>query len=285
MKKTNFTFLKGLAVSAMMAFGIANVSAQGLSCQDLVNVSLTDACGAVLTPATFYAGTAPGGATVTIKDGTNTLTTAQGFSANGTASVTLLNPTGAASVVGKTYTFEIAVGANKCWGTVKFEDKLGPLFPNCPANAAALGGSAATAFPLTCVDVVPNVLTANDCSSVVSNTFSDVTTGSLCAGTLAIARTWTAVDFYGNSSTCTVFYKIAKPDGTITIPANVTISACNPVASAYGPSVTGFASYKGGSIDGGGTTSTACQLSATWTDKVAPYACGIKIVQIGRAHV
>ena len=279
MKKTNFTFLKGLAVSAMMALGIANVSAQGLSCQDLVNVSLTDNCGAVLTPATFYAGTAPGGATVTIKDGTNTLTTAQGFSANGTASVTLLNPTGAASVVGKTYTFEIAVGANKCWGTVKFEDKLGPVFP-CPvASAPGAGGSAATAITLTCVEAVPNVLTPTDCSSVVSNTFSDVTTGSLCLGTLAIARTWTAVDFYGNSSTCTVFYKINKPSGVVTIPTNRDFSACSPVASAYGPDVAGWPGFAGGTINNGSTTSTACQLSATWTDKVAPYTCGIKIVR------
>ena len=273
MKKTNFTFLKGLAISAMMAFGIANVSAQaptsGLSCQDLVNVSLDATCGVVLTPATFYAGTAPAGATITIKNGVNIL-------AGPLTTITVPN---ASPWIGQTYTFEIAVGTNKCWGSVKFEDKLGPIFTLCPANVTVAGGSAATAFSLTCVDNVPNSLGATDCSAIVSNTFSDVTTGSLCAGTLTIARTFTAVDFYGNSSTCTVFYKIAKPDGTITIPANVTISACNPVASAYGPSVTGFASYKGGSIDGGGTTSTACQLSATWTDKVAPYACGIKIVR------
>jgi Secretion system C-terminal sorting domain/Dockerin type I domain len=269
MKKTNFTFLKGLAVSAMMALGIANVSAQGLSCQDHVNVSLDASCGVSLTAATFYAGTAPGGALVTIKDGTNTI-------AGPLATVAVAD---AKQWVGKTYTFEVAVGTNKCWGTVKFEDKLGPVFTACPANAAAPGGSAATAFPLTCTDAVPNVLAAIDCSAIVTNTSSDVTTGSLCAGTLVIARTWTAVDFYGNSSTCTVFYKVAKPDGVITIPAATSFSACAPKAADYGPAVAGWPSYKGGSITGTSTTSAQCQLGSTWTDKVAPSACGLKIIR------
>ena len=190
MKKTNFTFLKGLAVSAMMAVGIANVSAQGLGCQDFVNVSLDGTCGVILTPATFGAGTT--GTVVTIKDGTNVI-------AGPAATLTVPN---ASAWIGKTYTFEVAAsaapGANKCWGSVKFEDKLGPVFV-CPA-ATAPGGSAATALTLTCANSAITAPTATDCSAIVSNTFSDVTAGSLCAGTATLVRTYTAVDFYHNSN-------------------------------------------------------------------------------------
>ena len=81
-------FLKGLVPLAFVAFGITNASAQNsLGCQDHVNVSLTDACAATLTPTTFGAGTT--GTIVTIKDGTNVLTAAQGFSGNGTGTVTI----------------------------------------------------------------------------------------------------------------------------------------------------------------------------------------------------
>ena len=130
--------------------------------------------------------------------------------------------------------------------------------------------------------------TVTDCAGTPTVTFSDVTAGSLCLGTATLVRTYTAVDFYGNTSTCKVWYSIAKPEGLVTIPANVTISACSPVATiaaagtTYGPAVTGWPGFgtPSTSLTGAaGTTGAACQLSATFTDKVAPYACGIKIVR------
>ncbi len=269
MKKTNFTLLKGLAVSALMSFGFANANAQ-LSCQDHVNVSLGASCAITVDAATFSAGTPAAGALVTIKNGTTIL-------AGPLATITIAN---ASAWVGNTYTFEVSAGGNKCWGTVKFEDKLGPVW-TCPA-AAALGGSPATAIEVACNAAVPTGGPAvSDCSAFTSNTYSDVTAGSVCAvGGMTVARTWTAVDKYGNTSTCTVYYKVVRPAGTlVTYPAAYSASACAPVASNYGPDVAGWPSYNGGSLIATQTTSAACQFSATTTDKVAPTACGIKIVR------
>jgi Secretion system C-terminal sorting domain/Dockerin type I domain len=269
MKKTNFTLLKGLAASALMAFGLANANAQ-LSCQDHVNVSLSSSCAVTVDAATFSAGTPAAGALVTIKNGTATL-------AGPLASITVSN---ASAWVGNTYTFEVSAGGNKCWGTVKFEDKLGPVF-TCPAPAAP-GGSPATAIEVACNAAVPTAGPAvADCSAITSNTYSDVTAGSVCAaGGMTVARTWTAVDKYGNTSACTVYYKVVRPAGTlVTYPAVYNASACSPLASAYGPDVAGWPSYNGGSLVSTQATSAACQFSATTTDKVAPTACGIKIVR------
>jgi Secretion system C-terminal sorting domain/Dockerin type I domain len=264
MKKTNFTFLKGLAMSALMAVG-ASATAQNLACQDLVNVSLDATCAVTLTPATFSAaGTTPApGAVLTIKDGTNVL-------AGPSATITVAD---ARAWVGKTYTFEVAAsaapGANKCWGNVKFEDKLGPVF-TCPTAPVTLNC-------LTAPSTVTPAVT--DCSAIVSNTFSDVTSGSLCAGTLSIVRTWTATDKWGNSSTCSVTYNVTKPVPTdVKYPCNYTASACNPSTANYGPAVTGWPGFGGVSL-GIAANGAACQLSATYTDKVSNVACGFKIVR------
>ncbi len=294
MKKTNFTFLKGLAMSALMSFGVAEANAQ-LNCQNAVNVSLTASpgCSATLIPATFAAG-ATSATIVTIKNGTQVLTAAQGFAANGTGSVTV---TGNA---GKTYTFELSDAAgNKCWGSVKFEDKLGPVCPAVlvPVTPLVLSGAGTMASPAvvacsTPLDAAPFTTAPafTDCSGIASTSYSDVVSGSLCSATgIVIERTWTAVDGNGMSSTCKVWYSKQRvpafPTAPVaTLPANVTVAACSPSAvvgsASHAPAVVGgWPAYQGGALSNNSATSTSCQLSATWTDKVAATACGVTIAR------
>ena len=106
---------------------LANLSAQVFTCQNSTNVPLNATCSSILTPSTFGASSTD--ATVTIKDGLNILTLAQGFTNNGTASVTVSQlPT--YQSVGKTYTCELTQTVApfaKCFGIVKFEDKIAPI--------------------------------------------------------------------------------------------------------------------------------------------------------------
>ncbi|MFZ4543052.1 MAG: hypothetical protein ACOYOA_03310, partial [Saprospiraceae bacterium] len=118
MKKTNFTFLKGIALSVFMVLGFASANAQGaLACQDHINASLDAACQVNLATVVSQAN----GASIVIKDGNVVIAPIAGVS-YGTPNVT----------INKIYTYEIVSGLNKCWGTIKFEDKLVPVI-NCPA--------------------------------------------------------------------------------------------------------------------------------------------------------
>ena len=125
--KSHFPFRKALLSFLMLTFCLANVSAQVFTCQSSTNVPLNATCSSILTASTF--GASSNDATVTVKDGLNILTSAQGFTDNGTASVTVAQlPT--YQNVGKTYTVELmqtVAPFAKCVGTVKFEDKTAPI--------------------------------------------------------------------------------------------------------------------------------------------------------------
>jgi hypothetical protein len=287
MKKTNFTFLKGLAMSALMSFSVAEANAQ-LNCAGQVNVSLDNACMVNLLPATFAAG-ATSGTLITIKNGTTILA--------GPAATIAINAT---AWIGKTYTFELAEPApstNKCWGSVKFEDKLGPACPAVLVSPAPAVGAGTLASPYvvacsTSLEAAPyNVAPAfTDCSGIASTSYSDVVSGSLCSATgIVIERTWTAVDGNGMSTTCKVWYSKQRVPAfpavpVITYPANVTVTACGPSAVVGSPThapgtVGGWPAYQGGALSANSNASTSCQLSATWTDKVAATACGVTIAR------
>ncbi len=291
MKKTNFTFLKGLAMSALMSFGVAEANAQ-LNCQNHVNVSLDAACAVNLSTATFAAGTTSA-THYTIKNGTIVL-------ASSNSAIGSPVPANVSAWVGKTYTFELSdATGNKCWGTVKFEDKLGPVCPAVkvvvPADVTVGNGTQATPYVVACstsLDAAPfNVAPAfTDCSGIATTSHSDVVSGSLCSATgIVIERTWTAVDGNGMSSTCKVWYSKQRVPAfpavpEITYPANTTVAACSPSAvvgsASHAPSlVGGFPAYKSGSLSANSNASTSCQLSATWTDKVAATACGVTIAR------
>ena len=125
--KSHFPFRKALLSFLMLTLCLANVSAQVFTCQTSTNVPLNATCSSILTPSTF--GASSNDATVTVKDGLNILTSAQGFTDNGTASVSV-SQLPSYQNVGKTYTFELMqtlAPFTKCVGTVKFEDKIAPI--------------------------------------------------------------------------------------------------------------------------------------------------------------
>ena len=125
--KSHFPFRKALLSFLMLTLCLANVSAQVFTCQTSTNVPLNATCSSILTPSTF--GASSNDATVTVKDGLNILTSAQGFTDNGTVSVTVAQLPSYQNV-GKIYTVELTqtlAPFTKCVGTVKFEDKIAPI--------------------------------------------------------------------------------------------------------------------------------------------------------------
>jgi hypothetical protein len=289
MKKTNFTFLKGFAVSALMALGFANANAQGLACQDHVNASLDATCKVDLTGLV----TAAGAASIVVKDGNSMLTQSGANTYNIATSLI---------VIGKQYTYELVSGTNKCWGTIKFEDKLAPAI-TCPAaTTVACDGdykfspsereivnSGATGTQILAADLAATGLpTVTECSAYKLY-YSDAKSLVCGAGTVGtVTRTFRATDAYGNTVTCTQILTIVgmglNNAPLINAPADVTVTICKSAIDLanYTPErmkAAGGAIAAAAYPAGVGGAANDCMISATYTDKVTDDACGKKIVR------
>ena len=231
MKKTNFTFLKGLAMAALMVLGLANANAQGLACQDHINASINDACSVSL--ATVV--TASSGSTITVI-GENNVPVAGPIFTMGTN-----------LKVNKIYTYEISNGTNKCWGTIKFEDKLAPTM-TCPdpttvscsgdykfsTSEVLIGETNATTgvFGLNAAGLLLTTGTPSaikECSSYKMYYSDAKTLGCTATSVGTVTRTFRITDQYGNTFACTQLLTIVggnNVNSTFTLPANVTYTAC-----------------------------------------------------------
>ena len=101
--------------------------------------------------------------------------------------------------LGKTLNYEVLsrCDGNKCWGTIKIEDKIGPVFNSCHDITIQCYEVAGFMAETTTFTNKPS--TSDNCeeSTLTKTDISHVTN---CGGT--ITRTWVATDASGNSSTC-----------------------------------------------------------------------------------
>ena len=224
-----------------------------------------------------------------------------------------------------------APNANKCWGTVKFEDKAGPVL-NCAIatdgpylrliqpvtpdsfktfyanyfgtfalfekSTGLFSGSIVPTYQASCAYAVPLFKpTVTDCSAIASLTYVDVTLLEGCPVSIAqfgnasklIKRTWTAVDIYGNSSTCEQQIALLKSyafiNGGLIYPAAYTKSLCNYTTNAAGqiiealPELTDYPRWDGVPLVAGSLAVTVCNFTAAYTDKTSITTCGVKVVR------
>lgn len=294
MKKTNFTFLRGFAMSVLMVLGFASANAQGagsLACQDHINASLDVSCNVNLTSVVFQS---QAGA-IRVLDGNVALTPSGANSYNIAVSGIVIN---------KIYTYELWQNpnftGNKCWGTIKFEDKLAPAIL-CPQNTA-VACNANVGFSSSEVEIVfngvagSNQITSNNYQAfgvgfpVITECsawrlyYSDVKNLGCVDGRVGtITRTFRVTDAYGNTTSCTQNIALNGPSLQIAVPNNFTVPVC--------PSAINLATVEPGALINSPFSANAypnglnpalagdCMLSATKTDKVVDDACGKKVVR------
>jgi hypothetical protein len=116
--------------------------------------------------------------------------------------------------IGKTYQFRVThlVSGNKCWGTVKIEDKLAPRLIcenfSVPCNTPNLTPD----YLFGTLGILAANPTATDCQNFTL-TYIDSEIPQNCASglTKVITRKWTAKDASGNTSTCEQTIGLIRP--------------------------------------------------------------------------
>ena len=234
-------------IGALFVLAPSKSSAQTMTCTGHVNLSVGDVpntCQATFLAADFSNPAFVGALYVRESSANN----ARYLQINGTWSSTPFNVlagpvTGLKALIGKTYVFE-AVGnfplapgqsPNKCWGTVKFEDKALPVLANLPNDTvfcwningflAQKGLYSAEAKTLSLTGngaggLGVNVPTVTENCGIEAVTVTDVlTTPSDCNP--VYTRTWKVTDCGGNTATISHTVMLVQPnwDGPGALPA------------------------------------------------------------------
>jgi hypothetical protein len=193
----------------------------------------------------------------------------------------------------KTYIYKVIdpTNQNSCWGTLKLEDKVAPIFTNCPlapinkfceddlfintTNSNQFAGgilatSGATGFPISIFDCNPYTPTA---------TYSDIVTKNACGSAISmvINRTIKAVDNMGNTSTCPVIINVnVRTLADVTVNPSVTVTCADIIGGTIPPSASNapYITVTGKSIYPANNTS--CDFTTTYTDAISP-TCGNSI--------
>ncbi len=231
LKKTFFSL-----ICLVCCFG---ASAQTLTCNNLVHISLDENCTATVGPDQILEGSYSNYNNFTVT-----------FAATGLPLV--LN----SSHVGQTISAKVThIGGNSCWGNILVQDKWIPAL-SCEDHAVDCDDSTTPTdlgFPVAAgVVVIPAgantwTLIGHDPCGPATLVSSDVLSGDLCAGTRKIVRTWTATDGSGNATSCTETISIAPTtiaDVIADLPANITLecgAALPPVMTEIGCSNIGIA--------------------------------------------
>ncbi len=157
---------------------------------------------------------------------------------------------------------------NSCWGNVLVEDKMAPSLDGCDDVYVYCNedySPDATGYP-TAID---------NCDTDVELTYDDEYVDLDCDYTYEgyyvtakIIRTWTAVDNFGNSTTCTQTIYLKKATILdIELPQNVVLDCSD---DPNDPLLTGVPTINGQPIENGGT----CELAVTYEDTVLPLCEG-----------
>ncbi|MCZ2100684.1 MAG: T9SS type A sorting domain-containing protein [Chitinophagales bacterium] len=189
-------FIKASILSAFMLFWYTGVHAQSgqcpLSCNDLVQVSMDDDCIVEITPAMILEGQGPSTCDYRVEVlGTNGLPLAPPPGHLGNVWITSAN-------IGQTLTVRVWLGNNKCWGSIKIEDKLPPVitcFDEIIVGCYDPNYQPGVALPLP-------TATDNCGGNPVVTLLSDVTTDLECDPTFRAKRVlrYQAKDASGNLS-------------------------------------------------------------------------------------
>jgi hypothetical protein len=266
-----------LLAIVLMSLGINNLSAQcALACNDLVQLSLDQACSVTLTADMVLEGPAPAACGTSFQ---------VQVKKNGVWTPAVGSYTATNADVNKTYEVRVRQTVspfNTCWGNIHIEDKLPPVLTcsnitlSCaasnytPGNIAGAYGIAA-AFP----NNLPasafsgnNPYTASgldNCSSATvtyNDEFIDLPCGPTSGGYSArVVRTWTASDASGNIGTCsqTIFFE-RRFITQVRFPApDVTVNCLSPNTAVGAPFI----------FDNGipvPLTAGFCEINVTYSD-------------------
>ncbi len=205
MTKTNFTaqpWLTWVLALPMMFLGIQLTQAQGLACNNLVQVSVDDTpnqCHALINADMILEGDPLPGHDykITIKKGLQVI--AQG--------VNEVHINGASQYFGTTLTVtieDLSTG-NSCWGNMILEDKLPPVITCTTVNVGCWEDL--NNLPL------PTAVDNCDATPTVQLTNETINTSGLCSnGTVVITRTYIAFDDYNNiSAACNQVINVNRP--------------------------------------------------------------------------
>ncbi|MCB9345381.1 MAG: HYR domain-containing protein [Lewinellaceae bacterium] len=188
-----------------------------------------------------------------------------------------------ATDIGKTYQARVThlVSGNKCWGSVTIQDKLAPKMTCqdfhliCPI----------TTYDPSYLSTVLGIAAANpvvtDCSSF-SKSYTDTWFDLACGGTINgmqdisayVIRKWTAIDQWGNSTTCQQYIYFDRKHVTdVIFPIDVEITCGQNINTD--PSVTGAPYLVGFNRQwplnpGAGF----CEMQAAYSDQILPVCDG-----------
>lgn len=252
----------------------SNLTAQcALSCHNLLQVSLNQNGQATILPQTILTNAYPLSCSPT---GPNAFTVTI-MGANGQPIPT--NPTVTCANVGQTLTVKVTHNAsqNSCWGSIKIEDKLPPALVCTNKTVSCAVSNLEPSNPLI---GQPTATDNCDASLTLSkvDVFTDLNCNQTYNGTYYsgyVTRTWTAVDDYANSTTCTqLIFLERKTVWQVNFPKNLDGNVlpalqCSPAPNTN-PSATGFPTIDNVPIQ----TGSFCELNAAYTDQTVPICDG-----------
>ena len=194
-KKINY-LLTFWIMALVLVFSVSKISAQNLTCNNLVNITLDENCQAVVGADQILEGNYSNYNNFTVT-----------FTNSGLPAI--LN----SSHLNQTLSVTVTGSSNSCWGLIYVEDKTPPII-SCQ-NVI-----------LECNDPLPGVISAYDACGPATVTYQDQVQDNECNGQYAtvITRTHTATDGSGNMATCVQIISIKR--GTIadvSYPANINI--------------------------------------------------------------
>ncbi len=197
-----------------------------LVCNDLVHISLDESCEAVIVPSMILE---------------------QDVSYDHFYDVVLSDQDG--NIIGNTITAEYVgqtlmvmvvnncnENGNSCWGNILVEDKLAPeiLCPDDPTldfictDLEHLYTPDVTELPAGDTLVTGNPIITENCSITLTTYEDNLIEGDMCSDDLII-RTFTTVDGYGNTASCTQQITVGRPSlSDVSTPESFTVN-CNDV--------------------------------------------------------
>ncbi|MCB0523741.1 MAG: cadherin-like domain-containing protein [Lewinellaceae bacterium] len=188
-----------------------------------------------------------------------------------------------ASDIGHTYQVRVThlVSGNKCWGSVTIEDKLPPQLTCKDIHLICPITNYDPAYLSNVLGISGGNPVITDCSNFTSSyvdTWFDLACGDTFNGmsdiSAYVTRKWTAIDQWGNSSSCLQYiYFDRKHVSDVQFPADVEISCGSNINSD--PSVTG-APYLTAFGQQWPINPNAgyCEMQAAYTDQILPVCDG-----------
>ncbi len=289
MRKMKFAPLHGFVMIVFFMLSLVRANAQqGIACQNHINASISEDCTANLTSIVAAAGP---GVSIAVKSGNTYLPQIAPNSYGLYASNIIL---------GNIYTYELSNGTTKCWGTIRFEDKLAPKIL-CPASAA-VNCNAVYGFSTSEVEILGSgtpgagqVLASDYLSkyqlllplvqecSAYRVFYADTKTLNCTPGSIgSVTRTFRAVDANGNVSSCSQQITILAAPAPAVTPNNISITVCPADINLANYTPAALASNSNPAISAAAYpsfTSGDCMRTASYTDKVTSNVCGMKIVR------